>query len=67
MLNTYFREKLEFGGILRQLLIWEPGNIATLTWKRFKDGFDNMFFPESTKQQKAHEFSNLVQGKETAE
>ncbi|XP_041001627.1 uncharacterized protein LOC121247325 [Juglans microcarpa x Juglans regia] len=51
----------------RQLLVRELGNIATLTWDRFKDVFDNRFFPESVKQQKAQEFATLVQGSLTVE
>lgn len=37
----------------RQLLIRELGNITAPTWDRFKEEFDNCFFPEMTKQQKA--------------
>ncbi|XP_035547777.1 probable serine/threonine-protein kinase PBL5 isoform X1 [Juglans regia] len=46
----------------RQLLAMELGNLATLTWERFKQEFDNRFFPKSVKKQKAREFEDLVQG-----
>ncbi|KAF5458599.1 hypothetical protein F2P56_022620 [Juglans regia] len=36
----------------RQLLTRELGNITILTWERFKEEFDNRFFPESMKIQK---------------
>ncbi|XP_041020441.1 uncharacterized protein LOC121262076 [Juglans microcarpa x Juglans regia] len=46
----------------RQLLIRELRNITILIWERFMEEFDNRFFPESTKTQKAQEFAMLVQG-----
>ncbi|XP_041004042.1 uncharacterized protein LOC121249399 [Juglans microcarpa x Juglans regia] len=51
----------------RQLLIRELGNIGALTCERFREEFDNRLFPESTKQQKAQKFTNLVQGSQTVE
>ncbi|XP_040987676.1 uncharacterized protein LOC121235394 [Juglans microcarpa x Juglans regia] len=51
----------------RQLLIRELGNITILTWERFKEEFENRFFPESRKTQKAQEFATLVQGNLTVE
>ncbi|KAF5458612.1 hypothetical protein F2P56_022629 [Juglans regia] len=46
----------------RQLLIRELCNITALTCDRFKKEFNNQFFPESMKTQKAQEFATLVQG-----
>lgn len=46
----------------RQLLIRELGDIPALTFERFREEYDNPFFPDSMKQQKAQEFTTLVQG-----
>ncbi|KAF5465282.1 hypothetical protein F2P56_015302 [Juglans regia] len=43
------------------------GDVATLTWERFKREFDSCFFPEMAKQQKVLEFENLTQGNMTIE
>ncbi|XP_035542080.1 uncharacterized protein LOC118344789 [Juglans regia] len=51
----------------KQLLIRELGNITALTWERFNEEFDNQFFPESMKTQKAQEFATMVQGNLTVE
>ncbi|KAF5442876.1 hypothetical protein F2P56_035488 [Juglans regia] len=51
----------------KQRLIRELGNITILTWERFKEEFDNRFFPESMKTQKAQDFATLVQGNLTLE
>ncbi|XP_035543566.1 uncharacterized protein LOC118347659 [Juglans regia] len=51
----------------RQLLIRKLGNINALTWGRFKEEFDNRFFPESIKTRKAQEVATLVQGNLTVE
>ncbi|XP_040988918.1 uncharacterized protein LOC121236532 [Juglans microcarpa x Juglans regia] len=46
----------------RQLLVRELGSLVALSWERFKEVFDNRFFPYSVKQQKAQEFATLTQG-----
>ncbi|XP_041016159.1 uncharacterized protein LOC121258682 [Juglans microcarpa x Juglans regia] len=46
----------------RQLLVRELGSLAALSWERFKEEFDNRFFPYSIKQLKAQEFATLTQG-----
>ncbi|KAF5459644.1 hypothetical protein F2P56_019576 [Juglans regia] len=50
----------------RQLLHQELGDLAMLTWERFKRVFDSHFFLETAMQKKAMEFANLVQGNMTA-
>ncbi|XP_040994283.1 uncharacterized protein LOC121240821 [Juglans microcarpa x Juglans regia] len=51
----------------RQLLVRELGSLAALSWERFKEEFDNRFFPDSAKQLKAQEFASLTQGSLTVE
>ncbi|XP_042983320.1 uncharacterized protein LOC122312717 [Carya illinoinensis] len=51
----------------RQLLVRELESMATLSWERFKEEFDNRFFPDSVKQLKAQEFASLTQGSLTVE
>ncbi|XP_035545679.1 uncharacterized protein LOC118348309 [Juglans regia] len=51
----------------QQLLIRELGDLAALTWDRFKTDFDNRFFLEIAKQQKALDFANLTQGNMTVD
>lgn len=46
----------------RLLLARELGNLTALTWDQFKMEFNNRFFLEMAKQQKALEFANLTQG-----
>ncbi|XP_042979945.1 uncharacterized protein LOC122310129 [Carya illinoinensis] len=41
--------------------------MAALSWERFKEEFDNRFFPDSVKQLKAQEFASLTQGSLTVE
>ncbi|XP_042983274.1 uncharacterized protein LOC122312677 [Carya illinoinensis] len=41
--------------------------MVALSWERFKEEFDNRFFPDSVKQQKAQEFASLTQGSLTVE
>lgn len=53
MWATYFKEKQQYGGRLSGNSL--RGNLDLL-WQ-----FDDRFFPNSMKQQKAREFANLVQ------
>ncbi|XP_042954687.1 uncharacterized protein LOC122291105 [Carya illinoinensis] len=41
--------------------------MTALSWERFKEEFDNRFFPDSVKQLKAQEFASLTQGSLTVE
>ncbi|XP_042942629.1 uncharacterized protein LOC122276790 [Carya illinoinensis] len=41
--------------------------MTALSWERFKEEFDNRFFPDSVKQLRALEFTSLTQGSLTVE
>ncbi|XP_035540236.1 uncharacterized protein LOC118344218 [Juglans regia] len=51
----------------RELLEMELGSIAAVSWVRFKREFNDRFFPNTMRKQKAREFNNLVQGEMTVE
>ncbi|KAF5458523.1 hypothetical protein F2P56_022546 [Juglans regia] len=51
----------------RELLVMELGSIAAVSWVRFKREFNDRFFPNTMRKQKAREFNNLVQGEMTVE
>ncbi|KAF5468689.1 hypothetical protein F2P56_012826 [Juglans regia] len=51
----------------RQLLVRELGSLTALSWERFKEEFDNRFYPDSAKQLKVQEFASLTQGSLTVE
>lgn len=46
----------------RQLIVMELGTLGAVTWQQFKRELDDHFFPVIVKQQKAGEFTNLIQG-----
>ncbi|XP_040998156.1 uncharacterized protein LOC121244199 [Juglans microcarpa x Juglans regia] len=54
-------------GTKRELLEMELGSIAAVSWPRFKKEFNDRFFPNTMRKQKAREFNNLVQGVMTVE
>ncbi|KAG6632898.1 hypothetical protein CIPAW_12G010400 [Carya illinoinensis] len=51
----------------RVMLVSELESFTAVSWQRFKKEFNDRLFPASVRQQKAREFSNLVQGSMTVE
>ncbi|KAF5470927.1 hypothetical protein F2P56_011413 [Juglans regia] len=51
----------------QKLLVKDLGSLVALSWERFKEKFDNRFFPDSVKQLKTQEFVILTQGGLTVE
>ena len=50
-----------------QLLRMELGGKTSITWEKFKEVFNETYFPDVVRDQKVREFSDLVQGTMTVE
>ncbi|XP_041016255.1 uncharacterized protein LOC121258783 [Juglans microcarpa x Juglans regia] len=60
-------DAIAWWGTKRELLEMELGSIAAVSWPRFKKEFNDHFFPNTMRKQKAREFNNLGQGEMTVE